>query len=260
MSGHSKWAKIKRQKHANDAKRGALFTKLGKAIRIAAAEGGGDPELNFALRLAIDKAKESNMPKDNIKRAIKRGTGESGSGAIQKVIYEGVGPDGSAFIVKCSTDNTNRTVSEIRKIFETNGGSMGSAGSMTWKFEELGVIEIKSAKFEKAEKFGEEDKYVSVSKDDLELDLYDIEGIKDVKRATEEDDFDFEIITQKIDFAKVHKKVEDQKIQILTAELRFLPKNEKKVEDEVQEKVLGLMDKLDDHDDVDNVFTDVDLG
>src|SRR3989344_3388801 len=144
MSGHSKWAQIHRQKGAVDAKRGALFTKLGKNISIAAKLGGGDPAANFRLRLAIDQAKTANMPKDNIERAIKRGTGEIAGGTIESIAYEGFGPEGSTLIIECLTDSRNRTASNIKHYLAKYGGSLGAPGSVGWQFEQKGVIRVKA--------------------------------------------------------------------------------------------------------------------
>ena len=146
MSGHSKWHSIKHKKGAADAKRGALFTKLSKNITLAARDGGGDIEMNSSLRMAIDKAKQSNMPKTNIERAIKKGTGELNDGAVlEEITYEGYGPSGVAIMVHCITDNKNRTISNVRHAFTSHGGSMGEPGSVAWMFEQKGEIEINLA-------------------------------------------------------------------------------------------------------------------
>src|SRR3989344_404513 len=144
MSGHSKWSQIHRQKGAADAKRGAIFTKLGKNISIAARLGGGDPATNFRLRLAVDQAKAANMPKDNIDRAIKRGTGEIAGGTIETIAYEGFGPEGSAFIIECLTDNRNRTAANIKHYLTKYGGSLGTPGSVSWQFEQKGIVRVKT--------------------------------------------------------------------------------------------------------------------
>jgi len=147
MSGHSKWAQIKRQKGATDQKRGNLFTKLAKGITIAARDGGGDPASNFKLRLAVDQAKQSNMPKDNIERAIKRGAGELEGGQIEEAIYEGFGPSGVAIIIETLTDNKNRTVSNVKHILTKYGGGLGSSNSVLWQFERKGVVRIRNHGF-----------------------------------------------------------------------------------------------------------------
>lgn len=256
MSGHSKWAKIKHQKGANDAKRGTLFTKLGKAITLAAQEGGGDADMNFTLRLAIEKAKSANMPTDNIERAVKRGTGDGEGGAISRIVYEGVGPLNSAYIVVSSTDNKNRTVADIRKLFEQGGGSLGASGSVMWQFEELGVITLHPAKLKKSEKFGKEDEYVPVDIDELEMELLDIEGIRDIQNDGEE----LVVTTEKVEFNNVHKTIEKMEIKIEGAGLEYIPKDELKLEGPDQERILKLMELFDEHDDVESVFCNINLG
>jgi YebC/PmpR family DNA-binding regulatory protein len=256
MSGHSKWSKIKRKKGANDAKRGALFTKLAKAITIAASEGGSDPVMNFVLRLSIDSAKKANMPLNNIERAVKKGSGELEGGKIMRTVYEGIGPSGSSFIVRCSTDNTNRTISELRKIFDNAGGTIGASGSQMWQFEEKGVLVLQSMRLLKSDKFGKEDEFVSVDQDELEMSLMEVVGIEDIRRT--EDDY-FEIYTSRNDFAEVHKVIDSMGIKIDEAELKFIPKDRISPTEEVISKVLTLMENLDDHDDVDGVFTNIDV-
>lgn len=257
MSGHSKWSKIKRKKGANDAKRGAIFTKLAKLITIAAAEGGGDPGMNFTLRLAMDKAKEANMPIANIERAVKKGTGEIEGGLIQKISYEATGISGSAFIVQCSSDNTNRTVSEVRNLFESAGGALVSSGSTAWQFDEVGLIEIWALKLKKSEQFGKDDEYVPIDIEELELELYDIEGIQNIEISKE--DNTLTITTEKNSFSEVHKTIESMDLKIDSADLAYVPKDPVSVDEKTQEKILKLMSDLDDSDDVDNVFTNVDL-
>jgi YebC/PmpR family DNA-binding regulatory protein len=158
MSGHSKWSTIKHKKAANDAKKGATYTKLGRNITLAARDGGGDLETNFKLRLAVDLAKASNMPTENIERAIKRGTGElKDAAAIQEVTYEAYGPGAVPMLIDVATDNSNRSVTDIRKIITGHGGNMGSVGSVSWQFEEVGLIVIRPAVFKKSEHFGKAD-------------------------------------------------------------------------------------------------------
>jgi YebC/PmpR family DNA-binding regulatory protein len=167
MSGHSKWAQIKRKKGVADVKKGAMFTRLGREIAIAAREGGGDPDSNFALRLAVDKARANNMPKDNIERAIKRGTGElSEGGQLEDVMYEGYGPGGAALLVQLLTDNRNRAASDIRHIFTRGGGNLAAANAVAWLFEKKGVITIENVK--NAEEL--ELRLIDAGADDLKVD------------------------------------------------------------------------------------------
>jgi YebC/PmpR family DNA-binding regulatory protein len=259
MSGHSKWSKIKRQKGANDTKRGALFTKIAKAITIVASQGGGDMDSNFSLRLLVDKAKQANMPLVNVEKAIKRGTGEIQGGLVTQVNYEGVGPKGSAFIIVCNSDNTNRTVAEIRNIFENAGGSLQSSGTTLWKFSELGAIEIKAQKIKKSEKFGKDDEYVDIDKEELQLELMEVDGVFDIVLAQEEEDFDILIYSLRDKLAQVLRYIESLGLRIISAGLRFVPKELIVLQENEQEKVLKLMDALDEHDDVESIYCDVNL-
>lgn len=263
MSGHSKWAKIKRQKGANDQKRGAIFTKLAKNITLAAKEGGGDIEMNFVLRLAVDKAKEANMPSDNIERAIKRGTGEDTSGAeIQRITYEAYGPSGTSLLIDCQTDNTNRTVAEIRKLLENHGGNMVEIGGVSWKFSEKGFIAVKAAKLQKSEKYGGEDTYQDIELEDAQLELMEIPGITDMKEEeyTDEEQGNFqvlELITDKTDFAKTVEEIKQANYKIISAELIKQAKDTLDKSTIDVEKLEKLIEDLEEHDDVDSVWVDV---
>jgi YebC/PmpR family DNA-binding regulatory protein len=238
MSGHSKWAQIKRTKAVIDAKRGKVFTKLGRNISIAVKTGGGpDPEFNFKLRMAIDRAKEAGMPKDNIDRAVKRGAGE-GKEAIQEVTIEGYGPAGSAFIIEGITDNSNRTTQNIRTIFTKNNGRMGEQGSVAWMFESKGQILVEKQK----------------GTADLSLELID-QGVEDVKESEE----GFEIYTIPVDLEKIKKFIEAKGIKILSSELIMRPAQTQELSEDDQKKVQKLIDALNDDDDVVNVHTNVNL-
>ncbi len=239
MSGHSKWATTKRKKAAIDSKRGKAFTKIIKEITIAAREGGGDPNGNPRLRLAIDNAKAVNMPADNIDRAIKKATGELEGATYVELTYEGYGPAGVAVIVEVATDNKNRTVAEVRHIFSKNGGSMGEGGSVAWMFEKKGVITIpKQGKTE----------------DELMEIVLDA-GADDLQ--TEEDFF---IIQTTIEsFEKVRKAIADQKLTVENASLQWIAKNLINVAGENAEKVIKLIESMEDCDDVQNVFTNADI-
>lgn len=237
MSGHSKWSTIKRKKGAADAKRGQIFTKLGNTIAIA-AKSGGDPSMNPALALAIDKAKQVNMPSANIERSIKRGTGELGGGIIEEIVYEGYGPSAVGIIVECATDNRNRTSSEVRAAFSKHGGNMAENGSVSYQFDHRGIIEIKTS-----------------DSDASTLSAIDA-GAIDV------DDSDGEILVVYTD-AKELKMVQDalktagENVQ--SASLGYVPQNLVTVDDEkVVQKVMNLMDVLDDLDDVVETYTNFD--
>lgn len=235
MAGHSKWAKIHRGKAIEDAKRGAVFTRLGNAIAIA-ARAGADPDMNFTLRLAIDKAKAANMPSNNIQRAIDRGSGKLGGEQIQEVLYEGYGSGGAAILVECATDNTNRTYPEIRLAFTKHGGSIAEKGSVAFLFDHKGMIVIK--------KTGE----------DLLMDALDA-GADDV----EEDDGETVIYTDPKSLATVRDALK-VKYDIAEAELTYVPKDIVKISDEnTAGKITRLMERIEDNDDVVKTHVNFDI-
>jgi YebC/PmpR family DNA-binding regulatory protein len=240
MSGHSKWASIKHKKGAADAKRGKLFTKLIRELTVAAREGGGNPDANPRLRMAIQKAKESNMPADNIERGIKKGTGELEGVTFESVSFEGYAPGGVAVIVEGLTDNKNRTTSEVRSIFTKRGGNMAGAGSVAFQFDKKGVFMVKRSD-------ASEDELLNVA---LEA------GAEDL---TFDEDF-FQIICAPQDFDKVRSGLKEKNVKVESGELSMVPKNEIKVEDiETARKVLTLVEDLEDNDDVQNVYTNFDI-
>jgi YebC/PmpR family DNA-binding regulatory protein len=239
MSGHSKWAQIKRQKGVQDTKRGTLFTKLSNAISLMAKAGGKDPETNFKLRLAIEKARSANMPMDNIERAIKKGVGELDGQQIEEVAYEGYGPGGIAIIIEAVTDNKNRTTSEIRNILSKYGGRLGEANSVKWLFGQKGVIKVLLDE--------------NQSKEWLELKIIDA-GAEDVVDNEDE----LTIFTKPSDLEKVKKNIEKQKIQVEYAEIELVAKNKVEVSDsETKNKLEKIFEELDNHDNVDNFFTNL---
>ncbi len=245
MSGHSKWATIKRQKAVTDAKRGSVFTKHGRNISIAVKTGGGtDPVFNFKLRMAVDRAKEAGMPKDNIERAIKRGAGE-GKEAIEEAIYEGYGPTGSAFIVETISDNTNRTLQSIRTIFTKHGGRLGEQGSVAWMFESKGQILVEKSAYAKA---------MAGKHTDLPLELID-QGVEDVKESEE----GLEIYTLPVDLEKIKKFLEDKKLKVASAELIMKPAQSVELSEGEKTKIHNLIEALEADDDVVNVHTNVNL-
>lgn len=226
MSGHSKWETIRRQKGANDAKRGIIFTKLGNAIAIA-ARSGADPETNFALRLAIDKAKAANMPSSNIERAIQRVTDKSAA-QLQEMMYEAYGPGGTAIIIEAATDNTNRTFPEVRTAVTKHGGTMADKGSVAFQFERKGVIRVKG------------------SGDELMLQVLDA-GAEDMQEEGEEST----VYTDPKELAKVRDALNAAGIEILDAQLSYVPNNIVEISDkETAGKIMRMMDALDDVDDV----------
>lgn len=236
MSGHSKWNKIHRQKGATDAKRGALFTKLGKAITVAAKLGGGDLDTNFRLRLAIEKAKAANMPNDNIEKAIKRGTGELDGGPIESATYEGFGPNNIAVIIDCLTDNRNRTSSDIKHIFSKHNGSLGGPNSVSWMFEQKGVIKVDQLT------------------DKFELELID-SGAQDIKKI----DDGIEIYTNVKNLKKVSDFLETKKIKVESAEIEWLPKEKKIIDKQQQNAIEKFFDDLDDNEDVNDYYSNAEI-
>lgn len=237
MSGHSKWSTIKRQKGAKDAARGAVFTKLGNAIAIA-ARSGADPDMNFALRLAVDRAKAANMPNANIQRSIDRGSGKLGGEQIQEVMYEGYGPGGAAIMVECATDNVNRTLPEVRLAFSKHGGNLAEKGAVAFQFERKGLIRVKGGG------------------DDLMLQALDA-GAQDV----EEEDGETVIYTDPKELAAVRKTLTDAGLEITDAELTFVPTNTVTISDEATAgKIMRLMEALEDLDDVSATHTNFDIA
>jgi len=233
MSGHSKWSKIHRQKGVADSKRGALFTKLAKTVAVAAKIGGGDPSTNFKLQLAVDQARAGNMPKDNIERAIKRGTGELEGGIIEELTYEGFGPGGSAFIIECLTDNRNRTSSAIRHIFSKYGGKLGTPNSVARMFEQKGIVRTQSID------------------ENLELELIDA-GVSDV--IAEEGGST--ILTSPNDLKKIKDLLEQKGLTVEYAEIEQIPHEKKDVDEKAQKTIEKMFDEFDSDEDVNNFYTD----
>jgi len=240
MSGHSKWATTKHKKAAADSKRGKIFTKLIKEITIASKIGGGDPDGNPRLRSAILKAKESNMPADNIKKAIQRGTGELPGVVYEETSYEGYGPGGVALLVEITTDNKNRTVSEIRHVLSKHGGNMGEAGCVAWLFHKKGYITVEKAK-------ADEEKLMTLA---LEA------GAEDMRS---DDEQNFEIVTAPADFERVKKALDDNKVETSYGEVTMIPQNYVRLTGKDAEQMLRLMEALEDHDDVQNVYANFDI-
>ena len=239
MAGHSKWANIRHRKAAQDAKRGKIYTKLAREITVAAREGGGDPEKNPRLRAAIEKARKFNMPKENIERAIKRGTGELKGETYEEVTYEGYGPGGVAIIVKCLTDNRNRTASEVRHVFSKHGGNLGTSGCVSYLFERKGVITVP------ADRFDEETVMMAA----IEA------GAEDVVNEGEK----FVIYTEPSELETVRKGLVDAGVEVEEAKLDLIPTTTTRVEGETAQKVLKLLMALEDLDDVQEVYSNFDM-
>ena len=240
MSGHNKWSTIKHKKGAADAKRGKIFSRLIKEIAIAARMGGGDADGNPRLRTAVNTARAANMPKDNIERAIKRGTGEIAGVSYEEVIYEGYGPGGVAVLLEALTDNKNRTVADIRHIFDKYNGNLGESGCVAWMFEKRGMIELAG----------------DVLTEDEVMELALEAGAQDVKAEGDS----FEITTDPVDFEAVRTAVETKGWKIELAEITMVPQNTVKLEGKKAEQMLKMMDALDDHDDLQRVVANFDIS
>lgn len=239
MAGHSKWAQIKRQKAANDKARGKLFSKLAREIAVAAREGGGDPGFNPRLRTAIDNAKAQNMPNENIDRAIKRGTGQLPGASYEEATYEGYGPGGAALYLECLTDNANRTVAELRHILDKKGGNLAQAGAVAWMFERKGQI------------------YISAESCDEEAALE--AALEAGAENMETEDGEYVITTAPSDFHAVQDRLRSRGVPVDEAELAMMPASTIRLEGREAEKVMQILTALDEHDDVQRVFSNVDL-
>ena len=242
MSGHSKWSTIKHQKGAADAKRGALFTKLSRDIALAVREGGGvDPDMNFKLRLALDRAKGSNMPLDSINRALKRGSGEGSDGeSLEQVTYEGYGPGGGAILLQAVTTNRNRTAADVRSAFNRGGGNLGESGCVAWNFELRGVVTIDIVDEDRAEELGL--MAIDAGAEDIQID----EGVLEIYSPIEQ-------------LQSVQKAMEGDEILVRTSEMSMVPKTTIALGDREAEQTLRLLDALEDLDDVQKAFTNADF-
>ena len=241
MSGHSHWAGIKYKKAAADAKRGKIWSKVARMIIVAAKQGGGDPAANLALRYAIDKAKAANMPKDTIEKAIKKGTGELEGTSFEEVLYEGYGPNGVAIMVEALTDNRNRTGPEIKRIFEKHGGSLGTSGCVNWMFTKKGLITVNTAGA------GEEQLMEIV----LNAGADDMEAVGEV----------FEITCEPGAYEQLKQTLQDNEIVTEVAEISMVPQNTIDIDNEqTAKRIISLMEAFDDHDDVQNAYSNFDIS
>ena len=244
MSGHSKWAQIRRSKGVNDSRRGQLFTRLGREIVVAVREGGGgDPDANFRLRMAVQHARDANMPMDNIERTIKRALGGSEGASLEEITYEGYGPGGTALLVNTLTENRNRTVAEVRNAFNRNGGNMGENGCVDWLFEATGVIEVELQGHDP---------------DELSLEAIDL-GAEDADPVGADDEI-LTIYTDPTNLEQVRLGLEARKYKVVKAENTMLPKTKVELsEEKVAHQVMRLVEKLEDLDDVQNVYSNADF-
>jgi YebC/PmpR family DNA-binding regulatory protein len=245
MSGHSKWAQIRRSKGVNDARRGQLFTRLGREIVVAVREGGGgDPDMNFRLRIAVQRARDANMPMDNIERTIKRALGSGEGSNLEEITYEGYGPGGTAMLVQTLTENRNRTVAEVRNAFNRNAGNMGENGCVDWLFEARGVIEVELKGHDP---------------DELSLEAIDM-GADDVEPVGPDDEF-LTIYTDPSEMETVRKALEEKKYTVTRSESTLIAKTRVELnEEKVAHQVLRLIERLEDLDDVQNVYTNADFA
>ena len=239
MSGHSKWSTIKRAKASNDAKRGQLFTKLSKEIIVAAKNGGANLDSNFRLRMAVQKAKDNNMPSDNIDRAIKRAVGDGSNSDMEEIVYEGYGPGGAAIFLEAMTDNKNRTVSEIRAALGKAGGNLGENGCVAWMFEQKGLITVKKES-------KDEDELMELAIDAGADDMQTVDGYYEITTAVES-------------FESVRTTLEESSITIETSEVTRIPANMVAVDEKKGKALLKLMDILDDHEDIQKAYSNFDI-
>ncbi len=242
MSGHSKWSTIKHKKGAKDAKRAKIFTRLIKELTVAVKEGGGaDPDFNPRLRLAIANAKGANMPKENIERAVKKAQDDGSN--LQEYTFEGTGQGGAAIFVECLSDNNQRTVSDVRHVFSKYGGELGKNGSLSYIFDRKGIFVIKEGEFDAEE---------------LELELIDA-GLEELEKEVQEDDTKYILTVDMKDFGNMQKKLEELKLEAENAELQRIPRMYKQLDSETALKALNIVEKLEDLDDVQNVYHDIEL-
>ena len=233
MSGHSKWSSIKHQKGVADARRGQLFTKLTREIIVAAREGGSNPEINFRLRLVVQRARDNNMPQDNIERAIKRGSGELEGAALVELVLEGYGPSGTAILVQALTDNRNRTLQDVRNIFSRNGGNLGESGCVAWLFDSKGLIRVET--------------------NDLDTEELALQAIDTGAEDVNIENANMEIYTRPEELEAVRRALEGKNISVASAELSTVPKTTIELEEKAALQTLKLLDKLEELDEVQNV-------
>ena len=240
MSGHSKWSSIKHKKAAVDAKRGQIFTKLAREIMMAARNGGGDPTMNATLRLAVQRARDNNMPNDNIQRAIERGAGAGDGDSLEEITYEGYGPGGTAVMIQALTDNRNRTVADVRAVLSRNGGNLGEAGTVAWQFELRGVISVPAA---------------GVDPDEVQLAAIEA-GAIDISV----DDDTVEVMTEPVDIEDVRAALTAAGFKVTQAEVSQVPKNLVALDEKAAIQALKLLERLEDLDDVSRVYTNADFS
>lgn len=255
MSGHSKWATIRRAKAVKDAAKGKVFTKLAKNITLAAQTGGADLSTNFLLRMAVDRARTANMPSDNIERAVKKGTGEiAGERQIIKIMYEGYGPGQAAVLIECQTDNSNRALTEVRTLVDRNGGKLTPSGSVGWQFEEKGLILMQPKKFQSSGKFGKDGEYILVDPDGVLMDLLDIEGVDDVSTINEDGETKIEVVTVRDLLREVNKHIQDLGYKVDDVQLAQLAKETVTLDEETMSRLIEFIEAVEESDEVINIW------
>jgi YebC/PmpR family DNA-binding regulatory protein len=247
MSGHSKWAQIKRKKGVADIRRGQLFTKLGREIMVAVREGGPDPEANFRLRMAIERARRENMPMENIQRAIDRAAGRTGEAAIEEVIYEGYAPHGVALIVNAATDNRNRTVAEVRNILTRGGGSLGETGCVSWLFDVKAYLAIEVS--------GDEPEEVQEAAETIALEVMDVDGVEDVRVEGNL----VEVYAELSDLKRVRDALIERGYNVTTAEKTYVPKSTVSLSEKDTIQVLKLLERIEELDDVQKTYSNLEI-
>lgn len=259
MSGHNKWSKIKHKKAITDAKKGKVFSKLAVQITLAARDGGGDPTANPTLRMLMQKAKEVSMPLVNVERAVEKGAGTGANATVlENVVYEGFAPAHVAIIVECLTDNKNRAVSELRTIFNENGGVLGDSGSVSWNFTKKGYISLRPAKYVEAKKFGAEKEVLELDKEMVTLEIMEIDGILDIQEETDDGITRFDIYTVPTKLGAVRDALFAKDLIVEEVELAYVPNNIKTdLTEEQEDRVSNFIDVVEEYQDVVNVWTDL---
>lgn len=255
MSGHSKWATIRRAKAVKDNAKGKVFTKLAKAITLAAQSGGSDMNTNFILRMAVDRARTANMPSDNIERAVKKGTGEiAGERQIIKIIYEGYAPGQVGVLIECQTDNSNRSLTEVRTLVDRNGGRLTPPGSISWQFEEKGLILMQPKKLQVSTKFGKEGEFISIDAEEVLLDILDIAGVDDVSVIDEDGVAKIEVITVRDSLREVNKQIVDRGYKVDDVQLAQLPKETIQIDEQAMDTLMNFIEAVEESDEVINIW------
>jgi YebC/PmpR family DNA-binding regulatory protein len=257
MSGHSKWATIKRKKGLKDAARGKLFTKLGREVLMAAQQGGSDPQTNFSLRLAVERARAANMTSDTITKLIQKASGQLKGEKIVEVTYEAYGPAGSMVLIDCQTDNTNRSVTDVKSTLNLQGGKLANAGSISWQFNSVGMITVAPQRELAVSQFGKEAQYESISTEELELILMELLGVVDIE-ADEEGNI--QVITEKDEFRNVLNKLIEGKFKIIDSTMAQLTDNLITLTGEDLEKYEAFIEALENLDDVEQVWSNVNMN